>query len=295
MTERGERRPSPRHRRRRKTPAADASGPQRLQKLLAAAGFGSRRGCEQLLADGRVTVNGEPAGVGDRADPAHDRIELDGEPLRAPRAHYLVAHKPAGMLTTLSDPQGRRTVRELIPPGLDRVYPVGRLDADTTGLLLLTNDGELAHRLLHPSLGNERAYDVVARGELSPGSRRRLERGVPLEDGRTAPARVSRVRYDAASDRTTLHLVLTEGRKRQIRRSLARLGHPVLRLVRVRLGTLELGDLPAGQVRRLTDAEVRRLREHVRGLRRRPRQEPRAARGSSSSRASQKPSRKPRP
>lgn len=299
MAQEGGQRPAPRHRRRRKAAATGVrpgdAGPERLQKLLAAAGFGSRRSCEQLLIDGRVTVNGETAGLGDRADPARDRIALDGEPLRLSAHRYLLVHKPAGMLTTLSDPEGRRTVRELLPPNTARVFPVGRLDADTTGLLLLTNDGALAHRLLHPSMGNEREYHVVAKGELREGERRRLERGVVLEDGRTAPARIERLRFDPATGRSTLTLVLTEGRKRQIRRSLALLGHPVVQLVRVRMGPLRLGSLPVGAVRELSGEEVARLREHVRSLRPRSRQEARSKKGSSSSKAAHRPRQKPRP
>jgi 23S rRNA pseudouridine2605 synthase len=237
----------------------------RLQKLLAAAGVASRRRAEALVEAGRVRVNGRVARLGDAADPARDRIELDGRPLAlAPRAFWLL-HKPRGVLTTLRDPEGRPTVVDLLPPEarLARVFPVGRLDRDTEGLLLLTNDGEVAQALLHPSRGSEREYLVTARGRLAPESLRRLAAGVPIPGGVTAPARVAGVRHDARSDTTQLRLVLIEGRKRQIRRSLAALGHPVVALVRVRMGPLVLGRLPRGAARRLSPAEERRLRAHA--------------------------------
>ena len=199
------------------TPARpEAGGRVRLQKLLAAAGVASRRAAEALIEAGRVSVNGEPARLGDGADPSRDRVELDGERLRLERRRTWVVNKPRGVLSTVRDPEGRRTVLDLLPERGTRAFPVGRLDRDTEGLLLLTNDGELTHALLHPSHEVEREYVVTARGELSTRAQERLARGVRLEDGKTSPARVSRVRYDRERDVTELHLVLIEGRKRQI-------------------------------------------------------------------------------
>lgn len=245
-------------------PAAAAPGGRvRLQKLLASGGLASRRAAEQFLRQGRVTVNGVPAQLGDSADPAVDRVELDGEPIAGEAIGYWMLHKPLGVITTLSDPEGRRTVADLLPSSLPRVFPVGRLDVDTSGLLLLTNDGALAHALLHPSLGNEREYQVTVKGEVSLAVQRKLARGVRLEDGKTAPAQVERVEYDAARETTRLHLTLSEGRKRQIRRSLLALGHPVKRLVRVRMGPLRLGRLAKGGLRELRPDEVEALRAHA--------------------------------
>jgi len=240
--------------------------PERLQKILAAAGLASRRAAEELLRQGRVSVNGRTARLGERADPAADRIELDGEPLPRPAPRYWLVNKPRGVLTTAADPEGRPTVLGLLPRDTGRLFPVGRLDRDTEGLVLLTNDGELAHVLLHPSLGNEREYRVTVRGAIPDGALERLRRGVRLEDGPTAPARVAAVERDPDADTSRFTLVLTEGRKRQIRRSLLALGHPVRRLVRTRMGTLRLGSLPRGGARPLSGEEVRALHEHARRL-----------------------------
>jgi 23S rRNA pseudouridine2605 synthase len=226
---------------------------ERLQKVLAQAGLGSRRACEELIADGRVTVNGEVATLGMRADPDVDAIEVDGARIgvREGLVHYLL-NKPAGVVTTASDPQGRPTVVGLVPAE-PRVYPVGRLDADTEGLLVLTNDGELAHRLTHPSFGVDKEYLADVTGAPSRGALRRLREGVELEDGPTAPARVSLV-----GDHT-LRITIHEGRNRQVRRMCEAVGHPVRRLVRVRVGPLADRRLPPGEWRSLTQAEVRAL------------------------------------
>ena len=239
----------------------------RLQKILAAAGVASRRGCEELLSAGRVTVNGAPARLGDSADPDTDAIRLDGALLGAAQPCYWLVHKPRGVLTTRHDPRGRPTVMELLPPGVPRVFPVGRLDYETEGLVLLTNDGLTAQALLHPSLGNEREYLVFVRGAMGEGALARLARGVALEDGSTAPAGVSRVRLDRLHGETSFHLTVREGRKRQIRRALVALGHPVRRLVRVRFGPLRLGDLAAGRARPLSGGERRALLAHAQRLR----------------------------
>ena len=234
---------------------------ERLQKVLAQAGLGSRRACEELIAAGRVTVNGEVATLGTRADPEVDAIEVDGARIgvRQGLVHYLL-NKPAGVVTTASDPQGRPTVVGLVPAE-PRVYPVGRLDADTEGLLVLTNDGELAHRLTHPSFGVDKEYLADVAGTPSRGALRRLREGVELEDGPTAPARVSLV-----GDHT-LRITIHEGRNRQVRRMCEAVGHPVRRLVRVRIGPLADRRLPPGEWRPLTQAEVRALERAAAGVR----------------------------
>jgi 23S rRNA pseudouridine2605 synthase len=213
-----------------------------------------------------VTVDGVVAKLGDSADPETSRIAVDGKPLRRERPVYLLAHKPRGVVTTTRDPEGRRTVVDLLPPGAPRVFPVGRLDYDTEGLVLLTNDGEVTHALLHPSLESEREYRVTVRGRVADASLERLAAGVRLDDGVTAPARVLRVGFDRPSDTTTFTLVLHEGRKRQIRRAMEALGHPVVRLVRVRMGPLELGRLASGKVRALHADEIAALKRHVRAV-----------------------------
>jgi 23S rRNA pseudouridine2605 synthase len=226
---------------------------ERLQKILAQAGLGSRRACEELIAAGRVRVNGQAATLGTRADPEADTIEVDGAVVgtRQGLVHYLL-NKPAGVVTTAKDPQGRPTVVDLVPPE-PRVYPVGRLDAETEGLLLLTNDGDLAHRLTHPSFGVEKEYLADVEGTPSRGALRRLREGVDLEDGPTAPARAS-----LAGDHT-LRITIHEGRNRQVRRMCEAVGHPVRRLVRVRIGPVSDRRLAPGAWRALRQAEVRAL------------------------------------
>jgi 23S rRNA pseudouridine2605 synthase len=239
------------------TPAAAGQQGERLQKILAQAGLGSRRACEELIATGRVRLNGEVATLGTRADPEHDTIEVDGAivGVRPGLVHYLL-NKPAGVFTTASDTHGRPTVVDLLPEA-PRVYPVGRLDADTEGLLLLTNDGELAHRLTHPSFGVEKEYLAEVEGTPSRGALRRLREGVELEDGPTAPAKASLM------GEHTLRLTIHEGRNRQVRRMCAAVGHPVVRLVRVRIGPLADRRLAPGEWRTLTQREVRDLERAV--------------------------------
>ncbi len=226
----------------------------RLVKYLAQAGVASRRAAERLVLAGRVTVEGTTV-----TDPAHpvgagEAVELDGTPVRPLRSPVVYAlNKPAGVISTARDPRGRPTVVELIDSPL-RLYPVGRLDLDTTGLILLTNDGELAHRLTHPSFEVPKTYRaLLANPPVSQGAIRALRTGVELEDGRTAPARVRRV------DPATLELTIHEGRKRQIKRMCAAVGHPVRALERIAIGELRLGQLAPGASRRLTQAEVSRL------------------------------------
>ena len=225
----------------------------RLQKVLAQAGLGSRRVCEDLIERRRVRVNGEVAVLGRRVDPEADVIEVDGAQIgvKAGLVHYLL-NKPAGVITTAADPQGRPTVVDLVPPE-PRVFPVGRLDADSEGLLLLTNDGDLTHRLTHPSFGVDKEYLVEVEGEPHRGAVARLREGIDLEDGRTAPAKVALL--DARLLRITIH----EGRNRQVRRMCDAVGYPVLRLVRTRIGPLTDRTLPPGEWRPLTQDEVRAL------------------------------------
>jgi 23S rRNA pseudouridine2605 synthase len=231
---------------------APATG-ERLQKVLARTGFGSRRTCETLIASGRVTVNGHRAELGRRVDAERDHVEVDGVPVsvRAGLVYY-VLNKPAGVVTTASDPQGRPTVVELVP-NEPRVFPVGRLDVDTEGLLLLTNDGELTHRLTHPRFGVEKEYIAHVEGRVSRQAIRRLRDGVELDDGVTAPAQASNVAPDIV--RLTIH----EGRNRQVRRMCEAVGHPVRRLVRTRIGSLTDRRLKPGTWRELTVEEVRAL------------------------------------
>ena len=232
---------------------------ERLQKVLAAAGIGSRRACEELIADGRVEVNGEVAALGRRVDLDTDRIAVDGTPVAVrPGLVYYLLNKPPGVVSTASDPQGRPTVTGLVPAE-PRVHPVGRLDADTEGLILLTNDGELTFRLTHPSFGVEKEYVAHVEGRPRPAAIRQLRTGVELDDGITAPARVSLLGEDVL--RITIH----EGRKRQVRRMASAVGHPVRRLVRTRVGPIRTGNLPPGQWRALTQDEVRALERAASG------------------------------
>jgi 23S rRNA pseudouridine2605 synthase len=240
---------------------------ERIQKILAAAGVASRRAAEELIRAGRVTVNGSVATLGESADAERDAIAVDGEPIQREPLEYWILHKPLGVLTTVSDPQGRSTVVELVPESSARLFPVGRLDLLSEGLVLLTNDGPLAHSLLHPSFGEEREYRVTVRGSVDRVTLRRVSEGVELEDGLTAPARVGAARFDRETRTTTFALTLVEGRKRQIRRMMRALGHPVVRLVRVRMGPLELGRLAAGKARPLRARELRTLKRVLTGSR----------------------------
>lgn len=230
---------------------------ERLQKVLARAGVGSRRHCEQLIIDGRVTVDGRRATVGDRVVPDEVRVEIDGvlAPVAQGLVHYLF-NKPAGVVTTASDPEGRKTVLDFVPPA-PRVFPVGRLDLMTEGLLILTNDGALAHDLMHPSRGVEKEYLAQVHGDPSPAAIRSLREGVPLDDGMTAPAKVARV------SEGLLRITIHEGRNRQVRRMCDAVGHPVERLVRTRIGGVGDATLKPGEYRELTLKEVTRLASAV--------------------------------
>jgi 23S rRNA pseudouridine2605 synthase len=236
------------------TPDGPEAEGERLQKVLARAGLGSRRVCEDLIEAGRVTVDGTVAILGRRVDVTTARVEVDGILLPvAPDLIYYLLNKPTGFVTTASDPQGRPTVLDLVP-GEPRVFPVGRLDRATEGLLLLTNDGALSQLLTHPSNGVEKEYVAeVQGGTPAPGALRQLRQGVELDDGPTAPATVGVLAEGV------LRLVIHEGRNRQVRRMCKAVGHPVVRLVRTRIGTLRDPNLAPGHWRELTGKEVRAL------------------------------------
>jgi 23S rRNA pseudouridine2605 synthase len=225
----------------------------RLNAYLARAGVASRRGADELIKAGRVRVNGEPGQLNTVVD-AGDRVEVDGKEVAAQKLAYLLLNKPVGVVSTASDPQGRPTVVELVPRE-PRVVPVGRLDADTTGALLLTNDGPLAHRLAHPRHGVEKVYQAEVQGDPDENALRALREGVDLDDGRTAPARARRL------GRGRIELVLHEGRNRQVKRMLEAVGHPVVRLHRSMYAGLTLGSLAPGKFRKLTPDEVSALQQ----------------------------------
>ncbi len=251
----------------------------RLQKVLAHAGIASRRGCEELIRQGRVAVNGViVAEMGVKVDPERDQILVDGERVRPPEPlRYLLLHKPAGYLSVMDDPRGRLDLGDLVENS-GRLFPVGRLDMASEGLILLTNDGELANRLTHPRYEHPKTYLALVRGRPQERDLWELRRGVKLEDGRTAPARVNLVdgwprelvgdwwqnMPGEPGSTTWLRLTLHEGKKRQIRRMLSAVGYPVLRLIRVELGPLRLGKLPPGQSRPLSAYELRLLRQVMR-------------------------------
>ena len=224
----------------------------RLQKIMARAGIASRRVCEQMIFEGRVSLNGEEATLGDRAS-LEDRIEIDGIPLlRDPSLVHYLLHKPAGVVSTADDPQGRPTVVSLVPHDR-RVFPVGRLDTDSEGLIVLTNNGELTHLLTHPSFGVAKEYLAHVEGTPNRAALKKLRDGVELDDGVTAPAEA------AVPQDGMLKLTIHEGRNRQIRRMCEAVGHPVIRLVRIRIGTIVDPKLAAGQWRDLKPDEVRAL------------------------------------
>ena len=225
----------------------------RLNAYLARTGVASRRAADNLIKAGRVTVNGEPGQLNTFVG-RRDLVEVDGEPVSAQRLAYVLLHKPARTVTTARDPQGRPTVVELVDVP-ERVVPVGRLDADTTGALLLTNDGPLAHRLAHPRYGVEKVYEADVEGEPDEEALQRLAEGVELEDGRTAPALVRLL------GSSKIELTLHEGRKHQVKRMCEAVGHPVRRLHRSRYAGLDLASLPSGSWRELTDSELEHLKK----------------------------------
>lgn len=231
---------------------------ERLQRTLARAGLGSRRACEELIAAGKVNVNGTVATLGDKVDPEVDEVRVRGARISTdPAMRYLALHKPAGVTTTMRDPHARSDLRSLLPQDGPRVFPVGRLDRETEGLLLVTNDGELANRLTHPRHGVEKEYLAEVDGGPTERHLARLRHGVDLEDGPARPITVRTV--SRAGGRTAIRLVMGEGRKREVRRMLDAVGLTVRRLVRLRVGPVKLGRLRAGEIRDLTPDEVRGL------------------------------------
>ncbi len=234
---------------------------QRLQKILAQAGLASRRGAEKIIAAGRVRVDGKVVTqMGAKADPASQRITVNGKPLpEAESMEYWLVHKPPGVVCTLDDPQGRRRVVDLLPPSVkSRLYPVGRLDLNSEGLVLLTNDGELANRLMHPKYEVPKRYLVWVEGRPGTAALDRLRKGVDIDGRATAPAKVGVKSADAKESK--LSFVLHEGRKREIRLMCRAVGLNVKRLLRTAMGPLKLGKLPVGQARRLSKAEVAELK-----------------------------------
>ena len=245
---------------------------ERLQKVMAHAGIGSRRACEEIILQGRVRVNGQiVTELGTRVNPRADEIIVDDTPLTKDTAPvYLLLHKPPGYLSTTNDPHGRPTALELLSTSR-RVYPVGRLDKDSEGLLIFTNDGLLTQRLTHPRYQHEREYKVLVQGRLDRQALRALRQGIELEDGKTSPAQVRLIQGEPAPrGMYWLRFILREGRKRQIRRMCAAVGHPVQQLIRVRMGPLYLGTLKSGASRHLTRQEIKSLKTSV-GLRPQPR------------------------
>ncbi len=233
----------------------------RLQKYLSRAGVASRRRAEELIAAGRVRVNGTVVReMGVTVEAGRDGVEVDGVAVDLPASRWLLLHKPPGVLTTRRDPGGGRTVYDLLPRDSDALRYVGRLDRDTEGLLLMTTDGDLLHRLTHPSFEVEREYWVEVKGEVDPATLRRLEDGVVLEDG---PARARRAWIPRGAPRNQLRLILTEGRKREVRRLMEAVDRPVRRLRRERYGPVRLGDLEPGTWRKLTEDEITELRRAV--------------------------------
>ncbi|MDT8441028.1 MAG: pseudouridine synthase [Desulfuromonadales bacterium] len=231
---------------------------ERLQKVIAAAGHCSRRKAEELIAAGRVTVDGRTAALGEKAEPAAT-ILIDGRPLGRAESHdYVLLHKPVGVVCTLHDPQGRQRVTDLVKEVGGRLYPVGRLDLTTSGLLILTNDGDLAQHLAHPRHQVDKTYLVRVRGRLDRQALRQLEQGVVLDDGPTAPARIAGLRHSASH--SWFELTLHEGRNRQVRRMCEAIGYPVSRLARIGYAFLTLDGLAPGAYRRLTASEVARLK-----------------------------------
>ncbi|MBI5410715.1 MAG: rRNA pseudouridine synthase [Nitrospirae bacterium] len=236
----------------------------RLQKVIADSGLASRRKAEEMIAQGRVTVNGRTVReLGTKVDPDRDHVKVDGRHLRpVPPSVFLMLNKPKGYMSSLSDPAGRQTITDLLPGVGLRVFPVGRLDYDSEGLMLLTNQGELAQALLHPRYHVPKTYLIKVKGVLTDEEITSLERGVEMEDGLTAPASVKKVRK--AEENSWLEITIHEGRKHQVKRMLEVVGHPVIKLTRVRFGPLNLRDLPLGEYRYLTDREANALRALVR-------------------------------
>ena len=235
---------------------------ERLQKVLAHAGVASRRHCEELIVQGKVQVNGNVVReLGTRVDPQSDQIVVNGRRIQLEEHVHLLLYKPTGVITSVTDPQGRRVVTDLLKGIKERVYPVGRLDYDTSGLLLLTNDGELANKLAHPSYEIDKVYRAWVKGIPTPEKVKKLATGIRLEDGMTSPGEARLLKTDTKAGRALVELTIHEGRNRQVRRMCDAIGHPVITLERIRLGFLTLEGLSAGQFRPLTTTEVERLKQ----------------------------------
>jgi 23S rRNA pseudouridine2605 synthase len=235
----------------------ESPGEHRLQKILASAGFGSRRQCEEFIEQGRVEVNGTVAKLGSKVDPIHAEIKVDGERLKSAKPVYLALFKPKGYLCTHADQQGRARTIDLIPASFGRLFLMGRLDKDSEGLILLTNDGALSERLTHPKYGVPKVYRVQVAGELTDAELRQLREGVHLAEGF---AKVENVIIKGRHKQSTiLEMTLTEGMNREVRRLLARIGHKVLTLIRVAVGPVKLGKMTPGEWRKLTQSEIERL------------------------------------
>lgn len=245
---------------------------ERLQKVLAAAGVSSRREAEQIILEGRVEVDGQiVTELGTRVDRFRQEIRIDGEPLPKPQLAYFAVNKPEGVVCTANDPSGRPRVTDLLPPGVGRVYNVGRLDLASEGLILVTNDGELANQLTHPRHGVEKTYEVQVAGHLDVDALNDLRKGIHLAEGfaRVVHVRIKKRRKNS----TILEMVLDEGRNREIRRLLAKVGHRVQHLTRIAVGPIRLGELPKAASRRLTPEEVQKLRDYIREAASKPRDE----------------------
>ena len=231
---------------------------ERLQKVMAHAGVASRRKSEEIIKEGRVKVNGEVVtAMGVKVDPNNDEIEVDGKIITEEKKIYILLYKPEGYITTVDDPRGRKTVLDLIDDVKQRIYPVGRLDYDTSGLLLLTNDGDMTYVLTHPSYEIEKKYLVEAKGYIDDKNFKRLEEGVQLEDGLTAPAEVKVI--NRKKDKSKFTLSIHEGRNRQVRRMCKKIGHEVEKLKRSNFGPLNLNGLKAGEYRYLSSKEINKL------------------------------------
>lgn len=235
--------------------------PERLQKVISQAGIASRRESEELIKAGRVKVNGVVVTeLGTKVEPTRDKVAVDNKLIRTEKPVYILLNKPRGIVTTLHDPEGRKTVASLLPDISERIYPVGRLDYNTEGLLLMTNDGELTHALTHPSHEIDKTYRAKVLGRPPEEKLDRLRAGIKLEDGLTAPAKVNTVEYDREKDLTTVEIVISEGRNRQVRRMFEAIGHPVRQLKRVKFAFLTLMGVRRGAYRHLEADEVETLK-----------------------------------
>jgi len=239
---------------------------ERLQKIISAAGAASRRKAEELIVEGCVTVNGRIVReLGTKADPEKDAIKVSGKLIHLPQSKtYIVLNKPRGFITSMKDPEGRPVVTELLKGVKARVVPVGRLDYDTEGLLIMTNDGDLAHSLMHPSHVISKIYLAKVKGIIEDKAIERLEKGVKLREGVTAPARVKKLKKSVAN--SWVEITVHEGRYRQVRRMLEEVGYPVIKLIRVTYGSLALGNVPLGKYRHLTSDEVKLLKDESAGI-----------------------------